>query len=306
MIFLHPDEIVRLHRAVITSFGGLSGDCPVNEDEVAKTQALSGRIRSAMYYCHQLNWNNPFLCAAAHAICIAKAHAFADGNKRTALNAAALVMKRAGIAVADNTKLPALFAEIAKSQMKVEDLALKLENLMTSESTPQESADAFKQLSIFNLSAEVINAARAFAQEQDPRPTLYIVRSRDTADCAWALWTAVIHTLELRHKEGQEKAVEELLNQVAFAKDNRKEILERLCSLIIFADYLKIRSIWPYFRLGEDQRCAVLQAFDERAAAGRRTVIMDDDLPERYFNRQYFHMTKFFEEIVLCDLAGRR
>ena len=96
MHLLKAEEILRIHDAVLERFGGLKSQPMTPDAGLSKAQALVGRIRSAMTYNTAYDWNNVFLCAAFLTHCIARAHAFADGNKRTALNAAGLLLKRAG------------------------------------------------------------------------------------------------------------------------------------------------------------------------------------------------------------------
>lgn len=102
MHLLKAEEILRIHDAVLERFGGLKSQPMTPDAGLSKAQALIGRIRSAMTYNTAYDWNNVFLCAAFQTHCIARAHAFADGNKRTALNAAGLLLKRAGYAIKDS------------------------------------------------------------------------------------------------------------------------------------------------------------------------------------------------------------
>lgn len=80
MHLLKAEEILRIHDAVLERFGGLKSQPMAPDAELSKAQALVGRIRTAMTYNTAYDWNKVFLCAAFQTHCIARAHAFADGN----------------------------------------------------------------------------------------------------------------------------------------------------------------------------------------------------------------------------------
>ena len=124
MHLLKAEEILRIHDAVLERFGGLNSQPMAPDAEFSKAQALVGRIRTAMTYNTAYDWNNVFLCAAFQTHCIARAHAFADGNKRTALNAAGLLLKRAGYAIKDSENLPLLLVEVAQDSTAVSRFAI--------------------------------------------------------------------------------------------------------------------------------------------------------------------------------------
>lgn len=131
MHLLKAEEILRIHDAVLERFGGLNSQPMTPDAEFSKAQALVGRIRTAMTYNTAYDWNNVFLCAAFQTHCIARAHAFTDGNKRTALNAAGLLLKRAGYAIKDSENLPLLLVEVAQDRIKMEEIAARLQAEMT-------------------------------------------------------------------------------------------------------------------------------------------------------------------------------
>lgn len=112
---LLPNEIIVIHDAVVSRFGGLRSPTTTQIDQLAKAEAVVGRIRSTLEYSDDFNRNDPFALATLHAVCIARAHAFADGNKRTALNAAGLVLLRSGVIFHDHPKLPQLMVDLAES-----------------------------------------------------------------------------------------------------------------------------------------------------------------------------------------------
>lgn len=112
---LLPDEIIAIHDAVVSRFGGLRSPTTTQIDQLARVEAIVGRIRNTLEYTDNFNRNDPFALATLHAVCIARAHAFADGNKRTALNAAGLVLLRSGVIFHDHPKLPLLMVDLAES-----------------------------------------------------------------------------------------------------------------------------------------------------------------------------------------------
>jgi death-on-curing protein len=79
-IFLTEDQIVWLHDEQITLFGGLAG--PADPNLLGSSVA---QPESAYYYGGKTSL---FDLATEYAFSIAKNHAFADGNKRTASEAA--------------------------------------------------------------------------------------------------------------------------------------------------------------------------------------------------------------------------
>ena len=50
MHLLKPEEILRIHDAVIERFGGLKTSSMAPEESLSKAEALVGRIRTAMTY----------------------------------------------------------------------------------------------------------------------------------------------------------------------------------------------------------------------------------------------------------------
>jgi len=79
-IFLKRPLVEELHRLQIQRFGGLPG----LRDEPMLESALARPINKAYYGCEDL-----MELAAAYLFGLARNHAFVDGNKRTAITAAA-------------------------------------------------------------------------------------------------------------------------------------------------------------------------------------------------------------------------
>lgn len=180
MHLLKPEEILRIHDAVIERFGGLKTSSMAPEESLSKAEALVGRIRTAMTYNTAYDWTNVFLCAAFQTYCIARAHAFADGNKRTALNAAGLLLKRAGCRLKDSEALPELLVELAQDRVKLEDIAAHLKAEMTVfEKTTDisEPNDPFAKLAWMKVAPQTMDLIRDFAEERTDIPTLCIIGS---------------------------------------------------------------------------------------------------------------------------------
>ena len=86
---IHADELTRLQDRAITEFGGLPGI-----SDPARIEAVLARVKHWAAYeaVEDLHTLTAMYCLA-----IARGHVFADGNKRTALNAAILFGRRNGV-----------------------------------------------------------------------------------------------------------------------------------------------------------------------------------------------------------------
>ena len=199
-------EILRIHDAVLDRFGGLNSQPMTPDAEFSKAQALVGRIRTAMTYNTAYDWNNVFLCAAFQTHCIARAHAFTDGNKRTALNAAGLLLKRAGYAIKDSENLPLLLVEVAQDRIKMEEIAARLQAEMTvaEKSTAGRAPyDRFADLAYMKIDPQTLRLLRDFTEERTDSPTLCIIGSSRwlSMDPSGLAWVNVQETLRGRHPE---------------------------------------------------------------------------------------------------------
>ncbi|RWX54985.1 type II toxin-antitoxin system death-on-curing family toxin [Photobacterium chitinilyticum] len=76
LLFLDALDIQEIHDAILESEPGLKG---MNSD---KLEAVAGRVKNIYSYSDEID--TAFSLAAHYAVAIAKGHAFADGNKRTA------------------------------------------------------------------------------------------------------------------------------------------------------------------------------------------------------------------------------
>ena len=302
MHILRTQELISLHAATISRFGGLAVDDARSHLTIEKAKNVISRIQTVMYYRNSYNWNDPFMCAALHALMIAKAHAFADGNKRTALNAAGLLLKRAGIAIHDNEKLPEL---LAVEGMYIEELASLLENLMTDKlgdharlDMPQE----FQKLSRRAIDPANLQIAVDFVQHPKETPTFYLLGSSILYDDnnGHFLYQAVIDALLRQHPTWATQSPKNLLRSLRFPDENPKEKLHEICTMIRDSELIKIYYLHEFFYLSDEFLHPILDALDQRFQSGKTTVIFDVEPPEYYFTKKHLAPTLFFRNLVLC------
>ena len=107
-------EIIYLHDRAIQEFGGLSGvACP------GKIEALIARVVNHSIYEEV---DDLHALAAMYCIAIARGHAFLDGNKRTALNAAVLFFLRNGIRMHSVKGLDDIIVKVAIGELGWKEL----------------------------------------------------------------------------------------------------------------------------------------------------------------------------------------
>ena len=113
--WLTPAEVDAIHALQLATNGGLPG----LRDAGALGSAL-GRPRHKWHYDRA----DLFTCAAAYGFGIAKNHAFADGNKRTALVSMATFLERNGLrfVASEPEAVPTMLA-VADGSMKEPALA---------------------------------------------------------------------------------------------------------------------------------------------------------------------------------------
>ena len=305
MLILRPEELMALHDATVARFGGLTADLN-SHSSAQKAQGVCGRIRMAMYYrgaCY--NWDDPYISAALHAGFIAKAHAFADGNKRTALHAAGLILLRAGIAICDNEKLPELFVQLAEKEMDVERLASVLEELVTKKSAVDADSGALfgiRALSRRAIDPVNIQKAKEFVLEKGDKSTFYVWGTgiERNEDNGWLLWNTVCNTILRQHQTWRAQNPRDLLSCLRWHDEDQEGKLCEICSMIREADLLEICCLREIFHLSDQFLVPVLEALDERCLLGRTTVIYDSRHPDEYFSKRNREPTKFFKTMVLC------
>lgn len=109
MIFLNKSEIIAIQERAIDEFGGLHGI----RDEGALESAII-----AVENRHHYEEADLIACAATYGYHIAKAHAFIDGNKRTAAAATEtfLLVNDARLEVT-NSRFANLFIDLASGEI---------------------------------------------------------------------------------------------------------------------------------------------------------------------------------------------
>jgi death-on-curing protein len=113
VIFLNKSEIIAIQERAIDEFGGLHGI----RDEGALESAII-----AVENRHHYEEADLISCAATYGYHIAKAHAFIDGNKRTAATATEtfLLVNDARLEVT-NSQFADLFISLASGEISRDD-----------------------------------------------------------------------------------------------------------------------------------------------------------------------------------------
>ncbi|MCR9255360.1 MAG: type II toxin-antitoxin system death-on-curing family toxin [Alphaproteobacteria bacterium] len=122
IVWVEPIEVVDLHIRAIQEHGGTAG----LRDEGGLLGGLN-RPQTAFFY------HDPpptlFELAALYAHGIAKAHAFLDGNKRTAFATAVLFLELNGVSIAlPHDRAPELMVDLATDRITIADFAAALES----------------------------------------------------------------------------------------------------------------------------------------------------------------------------------
>ena len=109
MQMMSTEWVCEVHDAILKTTSGLKGSVDTNR----LNSALS-RIDQRMAYD---NLSDVFDVAALYAVSIAKAHAFSDGNKRTALVTMLVFLDMHGIEVPPGQGLDDLMVTVAASEV---------------------------------------------------------------------------------------------------------------------------------------------------------------------------------------------
>lgn len=107
-----------IHDEILATEAGLHGN--TNTDLL---ESCLGRVENRMAY---EPLDDVFLIGAFYAMALAKAHAFSDGNKRTALVVMLTYLALNDIQIKANTGLDDLMVAIASSQIDFMDLSDEL------------------------------------------------------------------------------------------------------------------------------------------------------------------------------------
>ncbi len=86
MRHISPEELIALHDANISRYGGLPG-----MSDPGRAEAIIGRVQARVAY---EEITDLFEVSATYLVATARGHIFNDANKRTALNSALLFLRR--------------------------------------------------------------------------------------------------------------------------------------------------------------------------------------------------------------------
>ncbi|UNU73644.1 type II toxin-antitoxin system death-on-curing family toxin [Moraxella nasovis] len=115
------DFVIAIHDEILANEKGLKGIA-----SMASLESCLSRIDNQMSY---EPLDNVYLIGAFYAVALAKAHAFNDGNKRTALVVMLTYLDMQGINIAPNSGLDDLMVKVASSEMNYTHLADILKDL---------------------------------------------------------------------------------------------------------------------------------------------------------------------------------
>ncbi|KTD54264.1 prophage maintenance system killer protein [Legionella sainthelensi] len=101
LIFLTVDDVIFIQSEILSS---------ASVTDIGK---LESALKRAEQYHHYENINNIIELSAIYIIGIAKAHAFPDGNKRTAFLSATYFLDLNGYALEENSELPDIIEKAA-------------------------------------------------------------------------------------------------------------------------------------------------------------------------------------------------
>ncbi|WP_249960854.1 type II toxin-antitoxin system death-on-curing family toxin [Histophilus somni] len=113
--------VLAIHQAILETEPGLKGTV-----DVSKLESALSRIDNWMLY---EKIDNIFDIAALYAVAIARAHAFPDGNKRTAMVTMLIYLDLQGIEIKPNHGLDDTMVEVATGTMDFKQLAQHLQKL---------------------------------------------------------------------------------------------------------------------------------------------------------------------------------
>lgn len=114
--------VLAIHQAILETEPGLKGSV-----DLGKLDGALSRIDNWMHY---ENTDNIFDIAALYAVAIAKAHAFPDGNKRTAMVTMLTYLDLQGIEIEPDHGLDDTMVEVAAGGMDFKQLAQHLQKFV--------------------------------------------------------------------------------------------------------------------------------------------------------------------------------
>lgn len=115
------DFVIAIHDEILSNEKGLKGIASVE-----RLESCLSRIDNQMLY---EPLDNIYLIGAFYAVALAKAHAFNDGNKRTALVVMLTYLDMQGVNIAPDSGLDDLMVDVASSSIDYIELATILQDL---------------------------------------------------------------------------------------------------------------------------------------------------------------------------------
>ena len=116
------DLVIDIHHEILQNEPGLKG-----LPDRGKLESAIARIDNWRQY---KNTDNIFDIAALYAVSIAKAHAFPDGNKRTAMVTMLTYLNLQGIDILANHGLDDLMVDVASGKIDIDQLSHRLQTLI--------------------------------------------------------------------------------------------------------------------------------------------------------------------------------
>ncbi len=119
---INIDFVIAIHDEILIHDKGLKG-----EPNIAVLEGCLSRVDNMMLYDPL---DDIFLIGAFYAMALVKAHAFHDGNKRTALVVMLSYLDMQGVSIAVDTGLDDLMVKLASSEIDYKILANELKQLV--------------------------------------------------------------------------------------------------------------------------------------------------------------------------------
>lgn len=116
MKHLTPAEIIALHDALISRYGGLAGMSARD-----RVEALINRVINRELYEGE---TNVYELAALYLYAIARGHVFNDANKRTAFTASVLFLRRNGINLPHRDEFEEMTVQAATGELLPGNIAI--------------------------------------------------------------------------------------------------------------------------------------------------------------------------------------
>ena len=113
------ENVLSIHEQILSTEQGLKGSV-----DLGKLDSALNRIAHWQLY---ESTDNIFDIAALYAVAIAKAHAFSDGNKRTAMVTMLSYLETQGVVIEENQGLDDMMVLVADSKISMTELSAFLQ-----------------------------------------------------------------------------------------------------------------------------------------------------------------------------------